>query len=87
MKRVTKHRYAHHGGTTLYDAIDGNPVESLPAGSWLGVTSEDGEWASVITAQHDGWVKVSETVVSQPYSLRASLAKGMSGLIQNYILM
>ncbi len=87
MKRVAKHRYAHQGGAVLYDGIDGTPLKSLPAGSWLGVVSESGEWASVITAQDDGWVKIGETVMSQPYSLRASLSKGMSGLIQNYILM
>ena len=87
MKRVAKHRYAHQGGAVLYDAVGGNPVKSLPAGSWLGVVSEDGDWASVITAQDDGWVKLEDTVTSQPFSLKASISKGMSGLIQNYILM
>lgn len=87
MKRVTKHRYAHQRGAVLYDAVDGNPIKSLPAGSWLGVVSEDGQWAEVITAQSDGWIKVQDTVMSQPFSLKASLSKGVSGLIQNYILM
>ena len=87
MKNVKMHRYATRGGARLHDEPGGSFVTGIPARSWLGVTDEQDGWYRVITARHDGWVRIDETSEAPHLTLRAVVSQKMSDLVQNYALL
>ena len=86
MKSVKGHRYAGPAGILLYDVQGGTSSQLLDGGSWLGVLEKDGDWLHVITAQHNGWVRQSDTRDAAPFTLKAKFSNTVKGLIQNYVL-
>jgi len=86
MKTVKTHRYAGPEGITLFDSIDGAEIIRLDGNSWLGVMEDNSEWLHVITAQHNGWVRSSDTVSAKPFTLKPKFSETVKGLIHNYVL-
>ena len=86
MKSVEAHRYTSKADVPLFAAVDGAVVCHLDLGSWVGGVERDGDWLQVITAQHNGWLRLTDTVDSVPFTLSARFSNKVKGMIQNYIL-
>jgi len=70
----------------LCSTPEGDAVYTVPAGSWLGVIDEAGDWYRVVSARHDGWIRKDQTTDAPHFSLRAVVSRTMADLVQNYAL-
>lgn len=83
MKTVRFHRFTKHSDTDVRLEPGGAVVDRLATDSWLGVVDERDGWYKIISAQVDGWVRISDCYAASLISLSAIL-KAPGQPILNY---